>query len=115
MMRRSVILSLILAIAVGGVKASLLTPTKEALAASTKINSVPTDTVLKLRGGAGPLDATKTANVGSAIGILSGIVHSINAGKMLELYGLGRNPILDVCMRRIGASISGFAIPCYLL
>ena len=73
------------------------------------------DVMYQLRGGAGPLDAVDTAKAGSVVALVSGVLHSVSAGKMLEAYGSARTPILELCLRNIGASILGVAIPPWCL
>ena len=75
----------------------------------------PKDTMLRLRGGAGPLDAVDTAKAASTIALVSGTLHSISASKLLEAYGCPQTPVFEHCLRTIGASVLGVVIPSWCL
>ena len=84
-------------------------------AANAVSRSEAKNVMYQLRGGAGPLDAVDTTKVGSAIALVSGVLHSISAGKLLEGYGSERTPTLELCLRNIGASSLGIGIPAFCL
>jgi len=84
-------------------------------AANAVSRSEAKNVMYQLRGGAGPLDAVDTTKVGSAIALVSGVLHSISAGKLLEGYGSERTPTLELCLRNIGASSLGTGIPAFCL
>lgn len=90
-------------------------PQKRAFIPRPTANYEPKDTLLYLRGGAGPLDAVDTAKAGSVIALVSGMLHSVSAGKLLEAYGSPRTPVLEHCLRTIGASVLGIGIPSWCL
>ena len=75
----------------------------------------PKDTMLRLRGGAGPLDAVDTAKAASTIALVSGTLHSISASKLLQAYGCPQTPVFEHCLRTIGASVLGVGIPSWCL